>query len=202
VHPFSLVCAYRVDVLGEAAGDDVCAEDSRAIPAERYTGLETEGDSVDETARLPQRAVSLEAEVAHRERIEMAALRLAAIVESSDDASIGKTLDGTILDWNRGAERLYGYTAAEVIGQPISILIPEDRPDELPAIIERLTRGERIEHFETERVARDGRRLSVSVTISPIRNAAGRIVGASAIDQGHRTCILVIGDDSIFRVGL
>ena len=111
----------------------------------------------------------------------MAALRLAAIVESSDDAIIGKTLEGIIVDWNRGAERLYGYTAAEVIGRPISLLIPLDRPDELPLIMEQLKRGERIDHFETERVTREGRRISVSVTISPIRNMVGRLIGASAI---------------------
>jgi PAS domain S-box-containing protein len=111
----------------------------------------------------------------------MAALRLAAIVESSDDAIIGKTLDGTILDWNLGAERLYGYQTSEVVGQPISLIIPTDRPDELPSIIERLKRGERIDHYETERIRKDGRRISVSVTISPIRNAVGRLVGASAI---------------------
>jgi PAS domain S-box-containing protein len=85
------------------------------------------------------------------------------------------------VDWNRGAERLYGYTAAEVIGRPISLLIPEDRSDELPAIIQRLRQGERIDHFETERLTKDGRRISVSVTISPIRDAGGRLVGASAI---------------------
>jgi PAS domain S-box-containing protein len=85
------------------------------------------------------------------------------------------------MDWNRGAERLYGYTAAEVIGRRISLLIPDDRPDELPAIMEQLKRGERIDHYETERLTKEGKRISVSVTISPIRNAAGRLVGASAI---------------------
>jgi PAS domain S-box-containing protein len=160
---------------------DICAEHSLVIPAESYTALETADDRVREIARLQQRAASLEAEMATRERLEMAALRLAAIVESSDDAIIGKTLEGTIIDWNRGAERLYGYTAAEVIGQPISLLIPGDRPDELPVIIERLRRGERIDHYETERVTKDGRRISVSVSISPIRNPAGRLVGAAAI---------------------
>src|SRR5437667_706328 len=83
---------------------------------------------------------------------------LAAIVDSTDDAIIGKTLDGTIISWNAGAERLYGYTADEVIGRPISILVPPDRPDELPAIFERLRRGERIDHYKTTRIAKDGKR--------------------------------------------
>jgi PAS domain S-box-containing protein len=160
---------------------DICAEHSVVVPTERYTALGTPDAHTREIARLQQCASSLEAEMATHERLEMAALRLAAIVESSDDAIIGKTLDGTILDWNLGAERLYGYQTSEVVGQPISLLIPTDRPDELPSIIERLKRGERIDHYETERIRKDGRRISVSVTISPIRNAVGRLVGASAI---------------------
>ncbi len=106
---------------------------------------------------------------------------LAAIVDSSDDAIIGKTLDGTIISWNRGAERIYGYTADEAVGKPIAILIPDDRRDELPGIFERLRRGERIDHYQTVRVRKDGKRLTISVTISPVRDGAGTIVGASAI---------------------
>jgi PAS domain S-box-containing protein/excisionase family DNA binding protein len=185
VHVFSLLCAYPVNVLGgtafEAVFGDVCAEHTLVIPTESYSALKTADAHLREIARLQQRAASLEDEVDERERVEMAALRLAAIVESSDDAIIGKSLEGIITDWNRGAERLYGYTAAEVIGRPISLLIPQDRPDELPAIMEQLKRGERIDHYETERVTKHGQRISVSVTISPIRNVSGRLVGASAI---------------------
>jgi len=185
VHAFALLCAYPVNVLGGTAFGavfgDLCAEHTLVIPTESYSALKTPDAHLREIARLQQRAASLEAEVDERERVEMAALRLAAIVESSDDAIIGKTLEGIIMDWNPGAERLYGYTAAEVIGRPISLLIPRDRPDELPAIIEQLKRGERIDHYETERITKHGQRISVSVTISPIRNAAGRLVGASAI---------------------
>jgi two-component system NtrC family sensor kinase len=107
--------------------------------------------------------------------------QLAAIVESSDDAIISKSLDGLITSWNRGAERLYGSTAAEVLGQPITLLIPPDMPDEFPSLLERLTRGERIEHYETQRVRKDGTRINVALTISPIRDSTGRIVGASKI---------------------
>lgn len=116
-----------------------------------------------------------------RKRGEVERARLAALVESSDDAIIGKTLDGTITSWNPGAQRLYGYTPEEVIGRPISLLIPDDHPDELPGIMSRLRRGQRIDHFETERITQDGRRLDISVTISPIRDGSGTIVGASSI---------------------
>ena len=106
---------------------------------------------------------------------------LAAIVDSTDDAVIGKTLDGTIISWNKGAERIYGYAPDEVIGQPISILIPPDRADELPAILSRIARGERIDHYLTKRVRKSGEVIAVSVTISPVQDETGRIVGASAI---------------------
>jgi two-component system, LuxR family, sensor kinase FixL len=106
---------------------------------------------------------------------------LAAIIESSDDAIIAKDLQGTILAWNRGAERMYGYTAGEIIGRPISLLIPPNQPNELVEIMERLARGERVEHYETVRVTKDGRRLDVSLSISPVRDAAGAVVGASTI---------------------
>src|SRR5207247_7521479 len=106
---------------------------------------------------------------------------LAAIVENSDDAIIGKTLDGRITTWNRGAERMYGYTASEAIGQPISLLVPEDRRDELALVMERLRRGEAIHHLETTRVRKDGRKIDAAITISPIRDASGRLVGAATI---------------------
>lgn len=106
---------------------------------------------------------------------------LAAIVDSTDDAVIGKTMDGTVVSWNPGAERLYGYAPHEIVGKPISILMPPERPDEFPSIMNRLRRGERVDHYETIRITKDGRRLNISVTISPVRDASGTIVGASAI---------------------
>lgn len=109
--------------------------------------------------------------------------RLASIIDSSADAIIGKELDGTITSWNRGAEVMYGYTAEEVIGKNISILAAKENPDEIPRILARISRGERIEHYEAVRVTKDGRRLEVSLSISPIREAAGKIVGASAITR-------------------
>jgi len=106
---------------------------------------------------------------------------LSAILDSSDDAIISKDLDGVILSWNRGAERLYGYTAAEVVGRPIAVLIPEGQADELASILSRLKAGERVEPCETVRRARDGHLLDVSLSASPIRDAHGHVVGASAI---------------------
>jgi PAS domain S-box-containing protein len=107
-------------------------------------------------------------------------LYLTAIVQSSDDAIIGKTLDGTIVSWNQGAEKIYGYKAEEVLGHSISVLVPSGRPDELPGILKQLRRGQRIENYETTRVHKDGHFIEVSVTISPVKDKAGKVVGASA----------------------
>jgi PAS domain S-box-containing protein len=134
----------------------------------------------DEGGRV-RMAVNIFRDVTEQLRAEEERARLAAIVESSDDAIIGKTLDGIITSWNKGAERIYGYSAKEAVGQPISMLVPPERPDEIPRILESLRRGEKVYHFETVRVTRDGRRLDISLTVSPIRNSAGDIVGASTI---------------------
>ncbi|MCU1466289.1 MAG: sensor hybrid histidine kinase [Actinomycetia bacterium] len=112
-----------------------------------------------------------------------AASRLAAIVESSTDAMIGKTLDGVITTWNAGAERMYGYNSADVVGQNIALLIPPDRSDELPAILRRVASGEQVDHYETQRRRKDGSVLDVSVTISPIRDRDRTIVGASTVTR-------------------
>jgi PAS domain S-box-containing protein len=106
---------------------------------------------------------------------------LAAIVESSEDAIIGKRLDGTIASWNRGAERLYGYQAREMMGRSIALLLPPDLSDDLPVILEKINRGEVVEHYETERMRKDGTRVCVSLTVSPLKDAAGAVVGASSI---------------------
>jgi PAS domain S-box-containing protein len=116
-----------------------------------------------------------------RSALDILNARLAAIVESSDDAIISKSLQGIIQTWNAGATRIFGYTAAEMIGQPILKLLPDDRKHEEVAILERLCRGERMDHFVTQRVSKDGRIIDVSLTISPIRDASGNVVGASKI---------------------
>ena len=125
--------------------------------------------------------LAIAAAVAGRRRAEHALSRTAAIVDSSEDAILSKSLEGLITSWNTGAEKLYGYTVDEAMGQSISLLIPSERPHEIPDILERVRRGETIEPYETVRVAKDGRRLEVSLQVSPLRDAAGRITGVSAI---------------------
>ena len=106
---------------------------------------------------------------------------LAAIVESSDDAILSKTLDGVITSWNKAAERIYGYQAAEIIGRSVALLIPPDRPDEMAEIVDRIRAGERVDHYETTRRRKDGATIEISLTVSPVHDAAGGIVGASSI---------------------
>ena len=126
-------------------------------------------------------AVNLLVDITDRKRAEQATLQLASIVESSDDAIVSKDLSGTIMSWNRGAERLFGYTAEEAIGQPVTMLIPEDRIEEEPDILQRIRRGQRIDHYETVRRRKDGSLANISLTVSPVKDAHGRIVGASKI---------------------
>ncbi|MGD9724489.1 MAG: PAS domain S-box protein [Pirellulales bacterium] len=128
-------------------------------------------------------AMNLLVDITDRKRAEDAQALLAAIVESSDDAITSKTLDGTITSWNGGAERLYGYPAAEAIGRSIMIIVPHDRSAEELAILECIRRGERVDHSETMRVAKDGRLIEVSITVSPVRDHSGRIIGASAVTR-------------------
>lgn len=120
-------------------------------------------------------------DITERKKADEERAFLAAIVDSSDDAIIGKTLEGIITSWNSGARKLYGYPAEEAVGSPISILVPPERPDEIPEILNRLKRGEKIDHLETVRVTKDGRRLNISLTISPIKDSRGNITGASTI---------------------
>ena len=120
-------------------------------------------------------------DITERKRVEEKLSHLAAIVESSDDAIIGKTLDERILSWNKGAERIYGYTAGEVVGHSVAILVPPGLMEELAAIMDGVKRGEGVEHFETTRVRKDGQIIHVALTISPIKDASGQIVGASTI---------------------
>jgi PAS domain S-box-containing protein len=120
-------------------------------------------------------------DITERQRAERAAQHLAAIVESSDDAIVSKDLDGIIKTWNRGAERLFGYKAEEVVGKPITILIPPERLHEEPVIIARIRRGERVDHYETVRRRKDGSPVDISLTVSPIRDDKGAVVGASKI---------------------
>jgi PAS domain S-box-containing protein len=120
-------------------------------------------------------------DITERKQAEHLAQRLAAIVESSDDAIVSKDLNGIITTWNPGSERLFGYTAKEAIGKPVTILIPADRQDEEPGILERIRRGERTDHYETIRRRKDGSLIDISLTVSPIKDVGGRVIGASKI---------------------
>lgn len=128
---------------------------------------------------------------------------LAAIVESAEDAIAGKTLDGVVTSWNGAAERIFGYGAAEMIGQPIALLAPPEAVDEMPRILDRIRRGERIAHYETQRRHKDGRIIDVALTISPIRDAVGRIIGASKIARditdAKRTTSALVEREALLR---
>ncbi len=126
-------------------------------------------------------AVNMLIDVSEHQRAERIERRLSAIVESSDDAIISKDLDGVIVTWNKGAERMFGYLAEEVIGKPIAILIPGDRREEEHEILERIRRGERVDHFETVRQRKNGSLINISLSVSPVSDEFGRIVGASKI---------------------
>ena len=126
-------------------------------------------------------AVNMLVDIGDRTREDDYAQRLSAIVESSDDAIISKDLDGVIMSWNAGAQRIFGFTAEEAVGKPVTILIPEERFDEEPEILARIRRGEPIDHYETIRRRKDGSLIDVSLSVSPIHNLEGRVVGASKI---------------------
>jgi PAS domain S-box-containing protein len=139
------------------------------------------GSLVRDEQGQPRLAVLTITDITERKQAEEAKSQLAAIVEFSDDAILSKDLNGIIRTWNAGAERLLGYRAEEIVGQPVTRLLPPERKEEEEEILRRLRRGEYVEHFETVRVAKDGRRVAVSATISPLRNAAGTMIGASKI---------------------
>ena len=126
-------------------------------------------------------AVNTLVDLSDRQQFEQSTHRLKAIVDSSEDAIVAKDLDGNITNWNPGAERLFGHTAEEAIGKPITIIIPPDRLEEEPGILARIRSGERVEHFETIRQRKDGTLVDISLTVSPIRDHRGRIIGASKI---------------------
>ncbi len=162
-------------VVGLANHTVLIAQDGTEIP------IDDSGAPVRGEDGVVEGTVMVFRDVSERKRAEATLHLLAAIVESSDDAVFSDNLEGVITSWNPGAERMFGYTADEVTGQPISVLIPRDRQHEITEILERIRRGERLNHFETVRRAKDGSLIEVSLTISPIHDAAGKITGASKI---------------------
>ncbi len=153
------------------------ARDGTERPIEDSAAAIRDGDAA------PVGSVLVFRDVTQRKRDEEARVRLASIVETSEDAIVSKSLDGIILSWNAGAERLFGYSASEAIGQPITLIVPKERLEEERSILMRLRRGERIKHFETVRVAKDGRRLDISLTVSPLRDGSGQIIGAAKVGR-------------------
>ncbi len=131
----------------------------------------------DSTGRIVA-GINMLVDITEHKRAEAARAHLAAIVESSDDAIISKSLQGIITSWNKGAEQIFGYTAAETIGQPITMLIPPQRIDEEPQILQSIQRGETVAHYETVRRRKDGTNIDISLTVSPIRDQSGTIIGA------------------------
>jgi len=146
-----------------------------------YRWMLARAEPVCDAAGRPCRMLGCQLDITERKAAEADHARLAAIVESSEDAIIGKTLEGIVTDWNEGARRLFGYTAEEMVGQPILRLIPPDRFDEEAQILARLRRGERVEHYETVRRRKDDRFVDVSLSVSPIRDGGGQLIGASKI---------------------
>src|SRR5499433_1212774 len=129
----------------------------------------------------PPLVVAMVEDITEKKKLEEARLRHAAVIESSDDAIASGTLDGIIVSWNAGAQKIYGYTEAEAVGKSITMLVPPELPDEENKILDTLRAGDRIEHFETVRVTKTGKRINVSLTVSPIKDSSGRIVGISGI---------------------
>jgi PAS domain S-box-containing protein len=159
---------WHGEIQNRAKGGSIYWVDTTIVPT-----LSTEGK--------PRQYVAIRADITERKRAEEGRERLAAVVESSDDAIIGKTLEGKITAWNRGAEKVFGYSAAEAVGQPMLMLLPPERVSEEPDILARIGRGESVEHFETVRVRKDGRKITISATISPIKDSSGAIIGVSKI---------------------
>jgi PAS domain S-box-containing protein len=173
--PMAVALKERRNVTGN--GQEAVAEqpDGTRIPFMAFPSLlrDATGEVVG--------ALNMFVDISERKRSEEIAQRLASIVESSDDAIIGKNLDGIITSWNKSAERLFGYGAEEVVGKSITILIPADRQGEEDAILKRIRSGQRVEHFETVRQRKYGGLMDISLTISPIKNSLGKIIGASKI---------------------
>jgi PAS domain S-box-containing protein len=185
-HTSTLRRHYEVFAYRTAPGQFAClfldiTERKRAQEALAESNTLLERRVRERTRELEEAGETLRREIAGRLRSQEEVQRLAAIVESSDDAIIGATLDGSVATWNHGAEHIYGYCADEMIGKPGAILMPPDRPNEVPRILARIKEGERVDQYETVRVRKDGQFITVSLTVSPIKDASGRVVGASII---------------------
>ena len=182
-HSFSL-CAYPLSKFyredHREAFLKICDEHSAVLPAESHA-LASEDERLRMIALWQQKALALEAEIAKRNETRQAWAKLAAIVECSEDAIASKDLNGIVSSWNAAAERMFGYKAEEIIGKSITTIIPPELHKDEDMILGKIRRGERIEHFETVRVTKSGKRIDVSLAVSPVKDADGRIIGAAKI---------------------
>ena len=182
---FQLQSAYAMSLFADEGDSSIvrelCSRYTHVIPTEQYTSFTTDQDRMQAIVLLQQKARALETEITGRKEVEEASFRLAAIVESSDDAIVSKDLNGIVNSWNKSAERIFGFTAKEIIGKPILILIPPDLQADEARILAKIRNGERIDHFQTVRLTKSGERIDVSLTISPVRDRRGRIIGAAKI---------------------
>lgn len=180
VHPDDRLLVLRLVSEAIAERKDFLAEFRVIWPDRAVHHLSSRGKASYDDRNKPLRMTGVSMDVTEQRRAGETRSFLAAIVESSDDAVIGKDLDGKLLSWNAGAERMFGYTATEIVGRPAEILIPPDHTDEEMKILARV-REDRIIHFETVRMRKDGTIIDVSLTVSPIKNATGQVIGASSI---------------------
>ena len=188
--PIVLITAFDLTDRDLARGFEVGPVDYIKAPVVRHllrAKVKLYADLYRKTRQLQRVNTELEqhvpviADVTDRKEAIAKLAQLAAIVESSDDAIVSKTLEGRVTSWNKGAERIFGYEADEMIGQPITRIIPPDLHGEEEGILDRLRRGERIQHYETTRVTKDGSRIDISLTVSPLRDEAGKVIGASKV---------------------
>ena len=205
-HSFQLHCAYPMHLFShELDGrtvEKICMEHSHAFPAEQYRAEGSDQERLRAIVLLQQKAEALKAEIQERKRFEQVAReqeaelklcdaeqkktgdlrsRLAAIVDSSDDAIISKDLNGIITSWNKSAECIFGYKLEEIVGKPITLLIPPELQSDEVRILANIRAGKRIDHFQTVRIRKNGDRFDVSVTISPVKDESGKIIGAAKI---------------------
>jgi PAS domain S-box-containing protein len=185
-HTLWLLCGYPMQELCNTANGEafrhICHAHSTVLPTESFTvSSRTDAERSLTMALLEQKARSLEAEIAKGKQMEQRSRLLASIVEFSEDAIISKDLNGIITSWNNGAQRIFGYTSEEIVGHSVLELIPLDRRNEEPGILARLRAGERIDHYETIRRRKDGSDVEVSLTVSPVKDDTGKIIGASKI---------------------
>ena len=185
--PNQFVAAHRQHItnFGESTGRGRRMGERREIFGRRKDGSEFPAEASISKLEMGDEIVftAFLRDITERKQRQEELVKLAAIVESSNDAIISKSLDGIILSWNTGAQRIFGYTPQEIIGRPISILIPPDRRDEEPQILQKIRQGESIEQYETVRVRKDGQPINISTTVSPIKDNAGNVVGAAAIKR-------------------